>query len=75
LLLAVALVVASVLPEGAVAREHDVLTNNWLVELNHEGGERVARSVAADTGFTFVAPVSKWKHFCKTVYNDIIERY
>ena len=50
--------VAGVLPEGAICREFDVLTNNWLVELNHAGGERVARSVAADTGFTFVAPVS-----------------
>lgn len=57
MLLAVSVIVASVLPDGSVAREYDVLTNNWLVELNHEGGERVARSVAADTGFTFVAPV------------------
>ena len=58
LLLAVVVVVAGVLPEGAICREYDVLTNNWVVELNHAGGERVARSVAAETGFTFVSPVS-----------------
>ena len=57
-MLAVVVVVAGVLPEGAICREYDVLTNNWVVELNHAGGERVARSVAAETGFTFVSPVS-----------------
>ncbi|KAL8589811.1 hypothetical protein ACOMHN_020814 [Nucella lapillus] len=46
-----------VLPEGVRGRERDILTNNWLVELNHDGGERVARSVAEQTGFTFVSPV------------------
>ncbi|KAL8603635.1 hypothetical protein ACOMHN_005577 [Nucella lapillus] len=57
LLLAVALAVANVLPDGAQGRRYDVLTNHWLVELNHEGGERVARSVADATGFSFVGPV------------------
>ena len=54
----VMVVVAGLLPEEGQCREMDVLTNHWLVELNHEGGERVARNVAQDTGFTFVGPVS-----------------
>lgn len=60
MLLAVVVALAGVLPEPAICREYDVLTNHWLIELNHEGGERVARSVAADTGFSYVAPVSIW---------------
>lgn len=56
-MLALVLAVAGFLPEPAICLEHDVLTNHWLIELNHEGGERVARSVATDTGFSYVAPV------------------
>ncbi|XP_025104652.1 neuroendocrine convertase 2-like [Pomacea canaliculata] len=56
-LLVVLLAVTGLLPDAAICREFDVLTNTWLVELNHDGGERVARSVAADTGFTYVSPI------------------
>ena len=45
--------------DGVYCANGDVLTNNWLVELhNNKGGEKEAREVASETGFTFVAPVN-----------------
>lgn len=35
----------------------EVLTNNWLVELDGEGGIDAAKAVAKRTGFNFVSPV------------------
>ena len=35
----------------------ETLTNNWLVELNREGGEQLGRDVAARNGFLFVRKV------------------
>ncbi|XP_059147948.1 neuroendocrine convertase 2-like isoform X1 [Physella acuta] len=41
----------------SLAKEFDVSTNHWLVELTHDAGPEVARRVARDTGFTYVGPV------------------
>ena len=35
----------------------ETLTNNWLVELNREGGEQLGRDVAARNGFLYVRKV------------------
>lgn len=37
--------------------EPETLTNNWLVELNRDGGEQLGRDVAARNGFYFVRKV------------------
>uniref|UniRef100_A0A0B7AP44 Neuroendocrine convertase 2 n=2 Tax=Arion vulgaris TaxID=1028688 RepID=A0A0B7AP44_9EUPU len=43
--------------EPSQAKDFDVSTNHWLVEITHDGGADVARRVARETGFTYVAPV------------------
>lgn len=40
----------------------EVLTNQWLVELDGDGGIEAAKLVAKRTGFTYVAPVSIQPH-------------
>lgn len=42
---------------GLASCSQDLLTNSWLVEISG-GGEKAAREVAKEAGFTYVSPVS-----------------
>ncbi|XP_041352296.1 neuroendocrine convertase 2-like [Gigantopelta aegis] len=55
--LGIVVLLGLVCPPLVICRDVEVMTNHWLVELDHPGGERVARDVAHRTGFTFVRSV------------------
>lgn len=50
---------------GLASCSQDLLTNSWLVEIS-DGGEKAAREVAKEAGFTYVSPVS-WEIYVKSI--------
>ncbi|KAJ8308813.1 hypothetical protein KUTeg_013687 [Tegillarca granosa] len=55
----------------------EVLTNQWLVELDGDGGIEAAKQVAKRTGFTYVAPLlgsSREFHFSHSAVPNRIKR-
>ncbi|ESP02909.1 hypothetical protein LOTGIDRAFT_212426 [Lottia gigantea] len=43
--------------QQTVGEPVEVLTNQWLVELDHPGGPAMAKQIAKRTGFSYVSPV------------------